>query len=901
MIDADLRTYLKGVQGEEPPLGLDQPRWAETEAVARKLIEKSAAESALQALEQEPARKKRWDLLLLTALLHQGLGERARSLDALEVVADKLLAAGDREGVRALLPRFLEPEPTPIAVRFLHFLAAGPAPDEQRLEWLRTAIAIRPADPDLHEDLGRLLESSPEPGAREEAREHRLRALELSLDDGTIEGMTEALFRVVDEDLDAIPVRVGRIVLRYAALADWSESEPMLDLALPTLEARAAGRISWDDIAPIGPRLPGTGEARALFARLFRAAVALEPDPDAIVQGSGAADAKIPFETVLARVPKITALPPRAYVIHQAWGIGRVLATDGESLTLDFPGRSGHKMSFAMASRSLDRLPGDGLRVLALEDVARAKALAEEGDPETLVRALRDMGGSASQAQLKPRLEAALPGFDWSVFWRRVKEKWKADPRIDSSEAYRGQFRLAAEGSEAEAPPATLPRLAPKAPAEGLQLIRQFVREHPEDEPRLQAVAGGLATRWAEDPRLEPTMRAQALCHALSWGALEGAPARVVLDDLIAGGLSPDDLALGTSQEQLLELSRGAAREEDFLWRAVESRLPRLRELGRERLRSLLTPDRYARAMEQRLARAGERPGLAARLIEHFAARPADAGAPSQESLLLAAVRLLEGELPEGAPERLHALLAEGGPLHLRFRSAPPSDETAEALERTVLHWGGSERRLAPVLELLHAIGLGALAEEHERRRRARAQDLHEGRTTQDVDTQFTLMTRATYDRLQEELHRTARDLKTGIPAAIEKARALGDLRENAEYHAAKERQANAATRVQELMGMIQRARLIENLDVDPSRVGVGTETVLRPAEENGAPVLTFWILGEGDAGVAPGVLSYRAPLARPLLGKAVGAEVELAMAEGPRRYRVESIRRRLPGEAAPA
>jgi transcription elongation factor GreA len=158
-------------------------------------------------------------------------------------------------------------------------------------------------------------------------------------------------------------------------------------------------------------------------------------------------------------------------------------------------------------------------------------------------------------------------------------------------------------------------------------------------------------------------------------------------------------------------------------------------------------------------------------------------------------------------------------------------------------------------------------------------------------------MTRATYDRLQLEMTKISRDLKTSIPAAIEKARALGDLKENAEYDAAKQRQANAAARIQDLMGMIQRARLIENLEIDEGRVGVGTETTLRPMEGNGDPPLTFWILGEGDNNVAPGVLSYRAPLILPLLGKGVGAEVELTMAEGPRRFRVESIRRRLPGD----
>ncbi|HLQ66970.1 MAG TPA: GreA/GreB family elongation factor [Candidatus Limnocylindrales bacterium] len=896
-MDADVRSFLKSAQGDEPPPGYGTARWTEIEGTAARLIERSAAEAALEILEQEPPpRKKRWDFLLLVALLQQGLGERARSLDALEVVADKLLAAGDREGILALLPRFLTPEPTPAAVRFLHFLAGGSFPEEERIEWLRTAISIRPSDPELHQDLAVLLERSSDADVREGAREHRLRGMELSLDDGVVAGMPDALFRAIEEDLEAAPARVGRILLRYAAVAPWADAEPILDLALSTLESQASGRITWADISPIGPRLPGTAPARALFARLFRMVVAKEPDPEAVVQGSGAADVKLPFEQIAARVPKIMALPPGAYVTHQTWGIGRVKESDGEALVLDFPGRAGHKMSFAMASRSLDRLPNDGLRVLAMEEPGKARALAEGGDPELLVRALRDVGGTATQAQLKPRLEAALPGFDQAVFWRKVKEKWKADPRVDTSEAYRGQFRLVPEGS-VEASSAALPRLAPKAPGQGLQLIRKFLREHPEDEARLKGTAGPLVARWTEDPRLDATMRAQALCYAIAWHALDPAAARAVLEELVAQGLSPDDLALGSSQEQLVGLAQGIRGEEEFLWRAVESRLPRLRELGRERLKVVMGPERFARAVEQLMYRASEHPAVSARLVEHFAAHPGSAGAPPPEALLLATIRLLEVELPEGVPERLFGMLGEGGLLHTAFRAVPPSVESAEALERTVLHWSGSERRLLPILEFLHAAGLGELAEEHERRRRARAQDLLEGRTTEDVDTQFTLMTRATYDRLQAELAKVARDLKTVIPAAIEKARALGDLRENAEYDAAKQRQANAATRVQELMGMIQRARLIENLEIDAGRVGVGTETTLLPIDGNGDPPITFWILGEGDSGVAPGVLSYRAPLARPLLGKGVGAEVELAMIDGPRRFRVESIRRRLPGD----
>ena len=149
---------------------------------------------------------------------------------------------------------------------------------------------------------------------------------------------------------------------------------------------------------------------------------------------------------------------------------------DGEPL--DFPGRAGHRMSFAMASKSLDRLPGDGLRVLAAENPARARALAESGDVEILVRALRDVGGAATAAQLKPKLEASIPGIDVGAFWKLSKDAIRSDARLDSSEAYRQVYRLAPEGAAAAG--VALPQLQPKAAPQGLGLIRKFLREHPD-------------------------------------------------------------------------------------------------------------------------------------------------------------------------------------------------------------------------------------------------------------------------------------------------------------------------------------------------------------------------------------------------------------------------------------
>ena len=891
MMDADFRKYLAALKADEPAASTSEPRWQETEALARRLVAESKVEAALKAIEQEPLRRKRWDLLLLVALLREGLGEYAAALESFEVVADKLMASGDRAGVRGLLDRFLEPEPSTAAVRLLVFLSRGnDVAEQERLDLLREAIEIRPGDPDLNSEVAEALERS---GDTAGAREHRLRAVELHLEAGHAERVSDDFLRLIEEDLEHHPARVGRALLRFAALVSWSESEALLDLAVPELATRAPGLLSWDDIAPMAPRVPANAAGRKLLGSLLRIAVAREPDPDAILEGSGITDATKPLDQIGARLPKILALPPGAHVGHTTWGLGRVRGSDGENLTLDFPARAGHRMSFAMASKSLDRLPGDGLRVLAAEDMARAKALAEKGDAEILVRILRDVGGMATAAQLKPKLEAAVPGMDVSAYWKQSKEAVRSDRRLDSSEAYRQVFRLAPEGAEAATVAVALPQLQPKAAAAGLGLIRKFLREHPGEEGRLSEAAGALVRRWAGEEALDVPTRAQALCYGLTWGSLDPADARAHLESLVSKGLFPDDLALSANQDQLLDLAHGSRAEEEFLWRAAESRLPRLRQRARDGLRTLLGA-RFAKAVEGKVTRWADAPGLAARLIEHYAAEAGAPEAPPLNTLAVATLRLLEKDIPDGVPERLLALLDDGGSLRTRLKANPPDEDTRALFENIVLHWGGSERRLVPVLECMRAIGMESVAEEYEKRRKARAQTLLEGKTTDDIETVFIVMSRPTYDRLEAELKKLSLELKTTIPAAIEKARQLGDLRENAEYEAAKLKQANAAARVQELITTLERTRLLETMEIDASRVGVGTEASLQPIDGNGGTV-TYWLLGDGDSGLAPGVLSYRAPLARPLLGKTVGSEVELDYPEGARRFRIESIVKRLP------
>ena len=113
----------------------------------------------------------------------------------------------------------------------------------------------------------------------------------------------------------------------------------------------------------------------------------------------------------------------------------------------------------------------------------------------------------------------------------------------------------------------------------------------------------------------------------------------------------------------------------------------------------------------------------------------------------------------------------------------------------------------------------------------------------------------------------------------LEEARAHGDLSENAEYHAAKERQAFIESRVAELNSKVSRAQIIDTSTISGKTVKFGaTVTVV---DEDDDSEMKFQIVGEDEADIKKKRLSVGSPLARALIGKKVGDEVEVATPSG--------------------
>ena len=205
--------------------------------------------------------------------------------------------------------------------------------------------------------------------------------------------------------------------------------------------------------------------------------------------------------------------------------------------------------------------------------------------------------------------------------------------------------------------------------------------------------------------------------------------------------------------------------------------------------------------------------------------------------------------------------------------------------------WRSSDRLLFPVLEAARRLGLGEEAEAVLAARQRSVDKLFHGVGQQAEDTDLSVMTRATWERLREELERLERELRTTIPASIQKARELGDLRENAEYHSAKLKQANASKLARSLQRRLNRARFVDDAEHKDGIVGLGSEVVLESDRE----VVTYWILGEEEHHHGGHVVSFQAPLGRALFGRSIGEEVELGEGDQRRRYRIVSVVRKLP------
>ncbi|HIC81242.1 transcription elongation factor GreA [Pelagibius sp.] len=149
-------------------------------------------------------------------------------------------------------------------------------------------------------------------------------------------------------------------------------------------------------------------------------------------------------------------------------------------------------------------------------------------------------------------------------------------------------------------------------------------------------------------------------------------------------------------------------------------------------------------------------------------------------------------------------------------------------------------------------------------------------------------MTAQGYSSLEEELRYLKTTARPEVIRAIAEAREHGDLSENAEYHAARERQSFIEGRVAELEDKIARAEVIDVTSLDGDTVKFGATVTL--VDEDTDAETAYQLVGEMEADVKAGRLAITAPLARALIGKEVGDSVEVMTPAGSKAYEILKV-----------
>jgi transcription elongation factor GreA len=150
-------------------------------------------------------------------------------------------------------------------------------------------------------------------------------------------------------------------------------------------------------------------------------------------------------------------------------------------------------------------------------------------------------------------------------------------------------------------------------------------------------------------------------------------------------------------------------------------------------------------------------------------------------------------------------------------------------------------------------------------------------------------MTLYGYEKLQAEVKDLKEVKRPGIVKAIEEALEHGDLKENAEYHAAKEAQKNVDNRLAELQEILGNSQIVDPADLEHAKVSFGSTVVMTDMDTD--EEVTYTIVGGCESNPDIGLISFNSPLAKQLLGREEGDEVVMQLPGGKKEFEIDEVK----------
>jgi transcription elongation GreA/GreB family factor len=657
---------------------------------------------------------------------------------------------------------------------------------------------------------------------------------------------------------------------REAGTLLWMLAESVKEKGLDRELVRVYGRL-----AATGP---DDGKIRTGMIEAARRAYADRKDLESLLEKSGMLTGTAPeLAEQVKSLERYLRLEPGAFVFHKSgWGVGKIVeyAPDRARCVIDFRGRAGHEMDIEAAASLLERLPENDIRVLAMSDPKGLRALSKEKPDEVVRQVLARFHGNAALRHLKDALvpDAVAPS-QWSEWWKTAKKALLLDPRfkVGSGHDPRIEFH---EGAQVDFKAQVILTLkAAATSAARLTAVKELRRTVGDDseakrilreaaekemgavndpglrmgwslvladlggENRTQAL-GATLTGSADPVKLLQDIAQDETRAAAAQGVLETRPdgAEIVLkvalsdDPVVADVGAAGFAAAGKAQflEQVLKKIEEAPVALPNLYTWYLKGLRRSRWSGRswEPYQVVQRALKVLDAVEYRARREGSArdkkavASLADYLGEKSCAAVQEAAQATDDSGAAYLLRILERNrgLKPRLLQKLQDTILRVHPTALRFAAPPPDPDGEAAAQRIYMTRSGLEKL------------------------------------------------KGDYDRIVNE----------EIPAnavEIARAREFGDLSENAEYHAAREKGSLLNARSAAIRDNLARAVPITPEIVRTDAVSVGTCVRLRDA---GGKELSYTLLGPPDVDVERGIVSYLTPLGQALMGRRPGERVRV-------------------------
>jgi transcription elongation GreA/GreB family factor len=551
----------------------------------------------------------------------------------------------------------------------------------------------------------------------------------------------------------------------------------------------------------------------------------------------------------VGRLESILRFMPGTIVWVEGHGAGRVgeVNLDLEGFKIELHERGDLRVGFRAAGKLLQTLTPDHFVVQKIEDPEPLRSLSPA---ELLERILTSFERPVTAAEIRTAIEGLVPAERWTSWWASARRH----PQVVASSSVRNAYVFA--GSSEEATTALWRQFESAPPSTQIELLRKIDAQDAELRPKMiqtlrERARGALAT--------EPGL-AFEIAYAFERFELDSelSPAK-----LMAEAPNPDRLLQSIAAKTVRARAYETVRKTRADWPQIYAAA----------LSTEVEPSLLSQLVE---ALTAHDPATVGRLVDRTLGQPSDAPAFFTWIAERAGVdESLRGSSPLRLFKRILASLdrSELQPYRKRLIALAESGGTLPRLLPTL-----SEAEAGDALEsVLKSTGLSL------DRRRALEAALH-------IRFPALRVTEEPLYALEESIQGKREELRTlleeEIPKnrrAIEEARALGDLRENFEYKAARQRHEYLSARAEALSNELARSKPIDFARVDLSRVGIGTAARLR-SEDGEERSLT--LLGPWESAPEAGVLSYQSDVARLLLGRRPGEEIDL----GGKLYRVIAI-----------